>query len=67
VKLFTTSSYINDMAAGDGNNVWFAARQSWADPSSQGGIITVDAMTCAPDSQEWHQDLTYAPYAIDFL
>jgi hypothetical protein len=67
VKLFTTQSYINDMAAGDGDNVWFAARQSWADPSSQGGIITVDAVACVPGSEVWHQETTFAPYAIAFL
>ena len=65
-KLFSTTSYINDMATGDGDNVWFAARQSWADPESQGGIITVDAVACVADSQVWHQNTTFAPYAIAF-
>lgn len=65
-RIFTTQSYINDMATGDGDNVWLAARQSWADPESQGGIITVDAVACVADSQVWHQELTFAPYSIAF-
>lgn len=65
--IFTTTSFIIDMEAGDGDNVWLAARQSWADPESAGGIITFDAVTCEPGSETWHKDTTFAPYSIAFF
>ncbi len=65
-ELFSTTSYLAGAVAGEGGEVWISARQSWTDPESQGGILTVDALTCAPGSEVWHSDLQFAPSSIAF-
>lgn len=65
-ELFSTGSYLQGLGADDKGNAWIVARTYYKDPSSQGGIITVDAKACVAGSETWHQDLTYAPYAVAF-
>ncbi len=67
VELYSTTSYLQGVDADDKGNAWVVARQSWADPASQGGIVTVDAVACTPGTETWHQDFTFAPYALAFF
>ncbi len=66
VELFTTTSYLQAVEAAPDGQAWIVARQSWTDPSSEGGIITVDAVSCQAGTEVWHKDFGFSPYAVAF-
>lgn len=64
VELFTTTSYLASALGTGGGEVWIAARRSWTDPESKGGLVIVDALTCAPGTETWIEGFTFAPSAM---
>ncbi len=46
-ELLATGSYLPEMAVDDRGRVWITARTGWTDPGSPGGLIVVDAGSCA--------------------
>lgn len=64
VELFSTTSYLASAVATAEGEVWIAARQSWTDPSSKGGLVVADALSCTPGTERWVEGFTFAPNAM---